>query len=500
MNSLHLAGICLIVLLLSSCVSARYNPDSKLAPQAMISDARLAKDTYFKNHPALDWYSPAAEVAQAFADLENGLTDSLTEPQFRLKLGKAMATIHCGHTSNLSSRKRDRYVKKYKYADWHFPLHMRCFGDSMVVTNNLRGSQSAIVPGDAIVAINGQMAGRIIDSLLLHIPGDGTSNAGPRYLLSRSFPAYYTGVYGKADRYIVDYIDKAGHFKTDTLAPLPATSTRMQRQRDTARAQRRPAPPAKKPEVKKITLLRNFRIDTARHAGIMELNTFSPARLKSFFRQSFREMRLNELEHLVLDLRNNGGGRIQNSTRLTRYLALQPFTVCDTLAARDLVLHRSRYVPFGFFYPVMQLFFPKKEDGRYHFAKYPNRHFQPRKKNHFNGNVFVITSGRTYSASTLFLGAIVDQPNVTVIGEETGGGAYGNSSTLLPEMRLPHTGVRIRIPLFRCVIDADLPKNGRGILPDHWVIPGSFEIRNRIDAKMKKALDLVDEAGHRQSK
>ena len=39
----------------------------------------------------------------------------------------------------------------------------------------------------------------------------------------------------------------------------------------------------------------------------------------------------------------------------------------------------------------------------------------------------------------------MQQDNVTVVGEETGGGAYGNSAWLIPEVTLPETKVRFRI-------------------------------------------------------
>lgn len=45
-----------------------------------------------------------------------------------------------------------------------------------------------------------------------------------------------------------------------------------------------------------------------------------------------------------------------------------------------------------------------------------------------------------------------------MIGEETGGGAYGNSAWLIPDVALPETGVRFRLPLFRLVIDKTVLK------------------------------------------
>jgi hypothetical protein len=85
------------------------------------------------------------------------------------------------------------------------------------------------------------------------------------------------------------------------------------------------------------------------------------------------------------------------------------------------------------------------------------------------------------------------QENVTIVGEETGGGAYGNSAWLIPEVTLPRTKVRFRLPLFRLVIDKDLPKDGRGVMPEVESKPTSEAIRKGRDYKMDTVLELIHE-------
>jgi hypothetical protein len=70
-----------------------------------------------------------------------------------------------------------------------------------------------------------------------------------------------------------------------------------------------------------------------------------------------------------------------------------------------------------------------------------------------------------------------------VIGEETGGGAYGNTAWMIPDVTLPNTKVRFRLPKFRLVMDEKLVKDGRGIIPDIQVSPTQETIRRGIDPK-----------------
>jgi C-terminal processing protease CtpA/Prc len=133
----------------------------------------------------------------------------------------------------------------------------------------------------------------------------------------------------------------------------------------------------------------------------------------------------------------------------------------------------------------------RKKDGNFHFSFYERKYFRPKMKNHYNGKVYILSGGNTFSASTLFMSIVKDQDNVVVVGEETGGGAYGNTAWVIPDVTLPITKVRFRLPLFRLVMDKTLPRNGRGILPEVEAKPSVNSIRRNVDFKMEKVVELI---------
>jgi len=102
----------------------------------------------------------------------------------------------------------------------------------------------------------------------------------------------------------------------------------------------------------------------------------------------------------------------------------------------------------------------------------------------------VLTGGNTFSAAAIFTKALKDQDDVVVVGEETGGGAYGNTAWLIPDVTLPHTKVRFRLPLFRLVIDKNEVK-GRGVIPEVEVKPTVEDIRKNEDYKMNRVMELI---------
>jgi C-terminal processing protease CtpA/Prc len=144
----------------------------------------------------------------------------------------------------------------------------------------------------------------------------------------------------------------------------------------------------------------------------------------------------------------------------------------------------------------MILFFTttKKEDGRYHFRYWENHVFHPREKNHYKGKVFVLINGPTFSASTLFSHAVKGQSNVLLVGEEAGGGAHGNSGILIPDVVLPETKMKVRMPLFRLVQYHHVPKDGRGVMPDIYVPPTVENIRKGRDGKMDKVIEIIKDS------
>jgi C-terminal processing protease CtpA/Prc len=235
-------------------------------------------------------------------------------------------------------------------------------------------------------------------------------------------------------------------------------------------------------------------IDTSLNTAFINLSTFSEGRLQGFFKDSFRKIKKEKLQNVVIDLRENSGGNVMSSTRLTQYLVNKPFHVADTVAAINRSVSYHRYIrPWFIYWLSMHAAGRKGPDGRIHFRYFERHQFKPKKRLHFDGHIYLVSGGFSFSAATLFIGALKGQENVTVVGEETGGGYYGNTAMHLPVITLPASKVRVVLPLFRMVIDKNRPKTGRGILPDVEVKPSSLSIKKGVDAKMEKVMELIRE-------
>ena len=192
-----------------------------------------------------------------------------------------------------------------------------------------------------------------------------------------------------------------------------------------------------------------------------------------------------------MDIRNNGGGRVGLSTLLSKYISKIPFRVADTVAAKTSSLGKyAKYITGHFFNNIEMAFAKKGGDKNFHFRRFEKHFFKP-KKNSYDGKVYVLIAGNTFSASTLFCNAVKAQSHVTLVGEESGGGAYGNSGIMIPTIVLPNTHIRVRLPLYKLVQVNHGQIKGSGVLPDVLVPPNYDAFKNGYDKKMQVTKQLI---------
>ena len=479
-----------LISFLFSCTATRknYSPSKKYDQQTLRQDYMLLKNILEKKHPSLYWYTSKDSMDMYFERYYQVIADSMTEQQFAWHvIAPLLNKIHCGHTSVSMSRDYSKWIEHKKIPA--FPLFMKIWNDSMVVMLNLNRKDSIIKRGTIITSVNGITTHDLIKKMFCYLPRDGEANTINYIRLSANFPYYHRNIFGISKTYNITYTDSSGNTK---MAELPVFVI----PKDSGRKE--PVAKIDKPKIpkeKKLTAYRSLKIDSSGTFAVMTLSTFAKGRLRNFFRKSFKELNENKINNLVLDIRLNGGGRVGLSTLLSQYVSRKPFKVADSLFAVTKNLGPyTKYVK-GRFFNNIELFFVarKNKDGNYHLRYLEHKLFKPKKNNHYNGNLYVLTAGPTFSASALFCNAVKGQPGITLLGEETGGGWYGNNGIMIPDIILPHTKVRVRLPLFRLVQYNHIPQKGTGVIPDIYTGTSYDALLKGYDKKMRVAEELIRE-------
>ena len=473
----------------SCSVSRHYNPNKKYSKEELQQDYSLLRNILEKKHPSLYWYTPKDSMDYFFNEGYKAIADSMTELQFGWRiLAPITTTIHCGHTSFSMSKGWNRFIKRRNIPS--FPLFLKIWNDTMAVTYNLNMRDSVLKKGTIITSINGIRSADVINIMFDYMVEDGYSENANYIRLSTSFPYFHRNIFGLYKMYNVGYIDEAGNEKNISIPyhNLPADSIHKRK--------RPPGMERKMSPQQRRETIRSLQIDTS--FALMTINSFSKGHLRNFFRRSFRKIRHQKVKNLVIDIRANGGGDINNYVLLTRFLRKTPFKVADTAEAISKSLRPyTKYISLGFFDNIgLFLVTHKEHDGKYHFGFWERHTFMPKRKNYFNGDVYVLINGLTFSASTLFCNAVKGQKNITLVGEETGGGWYGNSGIMIPDITLPNTKLRVRLPFFRIVQYQHIAEKGTGVMPDVYLGPVLKDVIDNVDTKMERVKEMIGEKAH----
>jgi len=506
MNKLDSFLILFFPVILFSCGGSKkgFSPDRRYSPEELKKDYRVFRGTLEAWHPSLYWYTTRDSMNYYFDEGFEALKDSMTEPQFRRVLSYVISRVRCGHTSIAASKVYSRYLDTARLRQ--FPLILKWWDDTMVVAGNLNQRDTILKRGTLIYSINGRTARQLTDTIFPYIVTDGYNLTGKYQYLSSGFhfSSWYKDIFGYDSGYDIRYRDTGGNVgetyvpiydpRADTSrgslgrALMPGTEQPKPGQR------RRTRPPNQHSrKARELLFTRSLRLDSASHSAFLTLNTFEHGyHLKRFFRTTFRTLREKEVKNLVIDVRTNGGGDAGISTDLTRYLINQRFKIADSLYTIRWHSRYDRYIQHGLIYDALTLFTSKRHsDGYYHFGYFERHYYSPMKQDHFDGSVYILTGGYSFSATCLFAGALKGQSNISLVGEETGGGYYGNTAWMIPDVSLPVTGVRFRLPRYRLVADRGRVKDGRGIIPDVPALPSVEALSKGLDFKTAKVKELI---------
>lgn len=490
-NKIILVICCLVFLMSCSATRVPFDPNKKIPKEQLQKDFTIFRHMLEEGHPGLYWYTPKDSVDYFFDITYSRISDSMTEPAFKTLLSYMISKIKCGHTAARYSKKYSDYLDTVRMKQ--FPLSVKLWDDSAVIYANLHRKDSVLRKGTVLTSINGKPISFYRDSLFQFLSMDGNGIIHKYQTLSNlgSFSGWYRNVFGLNDRFTIGYINRLGEEQrvaTPLFDPKKDTSGKSELinfKKADRRERKRNA----------LSETRDLKIDTTASTAYLTLNTFMHGdRLSLFIKETFGKLHKAHIKNLVIDVRSNGGGNVGISNLLTRFIIDHPYKLADSLYAINKKSSYGKYIgPYFWNRLSMNFITRKRSDGKYHFGYFERHYFRPKRANHFNGNVYVLIGGNSFSATALFADAMKGQKNVLLIGEETGGGAYGNTAWLIPFAELPNSGVRFTLPKFRMVVNKTFNKDGRGVMPDVFVRPTLESIRLDIDPKMEKVKELIRE-------
>jgi len=452
-----------------------------LAPEALREDLAIARRVIEESHPGAYRYASPAELAAAFDRAARAIDRPMDATSFFRHAATAVMSIRCAHTAVTLPETLQRAIDTTVPL---LPLAVRRIGRRLYVLHDLSEPPAGLA-GAEIVAIAGIPAARLLDTLEATLPRDGDVESSSAWRVDGlRFGMHLERVFRLHAPYAVEVRGRDGRRRV-TLAgrprPVLVDSLKARFPRDWPPAQALESGFVDGGAIARIALHR-----------FSEHDSVSQAALHAALAQAFDSVRVHHSRALILDLRANGGGEDELGLALLSELLPKSFTYYDSLVINAREFSFARYIqaedplPPGFAVP--------KPDGRLAGIGHPNLGTHEPAANHFDGPLFVLMDGRSFSTTCEFLSNLHPRRAATYIGEEAGGATGGNTSGFDITVRLPHSGVRLIVPQMTYYMAAHDRPLRRGMMPDVPVTPSIADWIDGRDPVMDRAVALARRA------
>jgi len=457
------------------------NPERNYAPAQLQQDFNTLLASIKAVHPSVYAFMPEDSLNALTARTFASLTDSLTESEFHVVVRKFLRHLSCGHTVATPS------IEWYEYQRLHsksLPLEVFLQNDRIYIACDLDKDSSLVCQAE-ITAINNIAASEILSEMKAIQERDGLSTTFERQKIERLFRTYHLFLYGPSDFYTIEFRHGG---KTETVRLPSAVKRRVRTKRF--------APVTEVAEELNASFARFYVPESNPELAVLDINGFGRKKYKKFYKAVFKSINQQNKEHLVVDLRGNGGGFFPNGNLLLRYLIDEKFSF--SFHRNKGRVKRNRYLKMDVVSRMTRSIFNfipdrNKED--------PRRNYRitqkPKRKHHFSGQLYVLTNGGSFSMSGYVATQLKKERDVTMIGEETGGGKAGTNALLSYYLTLPETQVRVQIPHYYLDHGISESTHGRGLLPDIEVIYSLDEISEKVDKEMEEVKKMMEEAARK---
>lgn len=387
----------------------------------------------FKTHPSIHKFTSKEDMEAIINSKKKLITEETTYAMFRWHCNEIIASVNCSHTGMSSFWVENEMLPLAK----RFPLQTVWLENKLYVTDPL-SNHTKISVQDEILSINGVEISVLMSQIYNHIPSQGHIESTKRLYFNNWTTGLIAYALGLPDKFSVEVKNRP-----QSIDLLPTLEHNDPLSKSIIRDCGEP-------------LCLDFIDQSTALLSIINFvfyrwNNFD--QFVKFIDESFIKINDQKIEHLIIDLRGNGGGAPEASIHLLQHLAKQAFT-----------------------------YFPNAEPIQGGGTWEPFEHA-------YKGKIYFLIDGEGNSTTGHFMAKAQEMNLGTIIGEELGSNQFCSAGQTI--FKLKNTRMQFHSATNNNRVPTENLPDERGILPDHYVQQNIDEYLNDIDVVKEFALKLT---------
>jgi len=435
------------------------------------------------------------EAFQQFVTKQiDALPEAISLKQFEVVLSELNNQLLCGHTVvKMANTLRQATISQSLF----FPLPIKIIDNELFVDFE----QSNVPHGSKLLSINGVATTGLVSELIKITVTDGFSATKPLREIESKFGYYFFLKHGASSNFDVSFTAPSGEQNTIQVAAV-AGNTML------ANNYYRPVNLSHE-RYNRFTHL--DAIDSLQTL-ILTLNTFQAnpdwfhEKVTSRYNGETKEF---DFENLVIDLRINEGGDRKLLNILYQFLTGDKLYDPSMTYTRTQNIKMKEYVSaingriksdeaFDHANDYLQKYFTTENGDHFEapilnwYDEFEGGEAKDWNGSRFDGKIYVLISGKTFSAAADLARILGQMDNVVLVGEETGGAHVGRAANMIVNYNLPHTQTLLQVPvIYEEFINVSADNAGRGTFPDYLIQSNFADLMSKRDVVLDYTLDLI---------
>ncbi|WP_026976347.1 S41 family peptidase [Flavobacterium tegetincola] len=508
--------------IVTSCTSVRKHNqllNQPIAVSKLKYDIDFAYSNLKRLHPELYWYVSKEQLDYKFDSLKTTISEPLTSFEFYTKITPVINEVRQGHlgiypnVKRFSKAETKALTKKGMGPFSQFDLMM--FENKLYVEKN-KSIDPTITVGSEVISIDSIPTVLLLNRYRKLITSDGYNNTFYKHHLPKRFSNLYVAEYGIKDSLLYEFkikdsikkiwiarkkIDESQNKAKDSIEKIVSKAEKKKILLVNKSKRRQQTIKGYDPMTKTFQRSLNF-IEKDSSVAVLNIKSFSIGDYEPFYKQAFDRIKANKSQYLILDLRDNPGGRLSEINYIYSFVADSAIAFADKseVVSKTSFLKRNYFngnigtkalqtiaYPFYVSYIFLKV---KKENDKFYYKTSENK-VKPLDENRFKGKMYVLIDGGSFSASSLLSSNLKGSKRAIFVGEETGGAFNGTVAGQMPIIVLPHSKIKMRVGLMKIAPHYKTDEKGYGIRPDIEMIPTLQDKINGIDPEMNWILENI---------